>query len=427
MQTRNKLDRNELVLNKLARFATTALLSAVILTPQAAEAGPKKAKALAVATVFDAEKRKKTKRTVGQRLSYSASTSIRFQGERNQRRDDATDDRAEEYALYFGLVGRVDLGRRMIAFGHGELDVRSKTTHAKSYDMATHWTTKEAFLSFEASNDARITVGRMRFSDLNKWVADAAVDGIHYGHKTKDRVTELAAFKGTGDITASYLMAHHGRVNNKIRYGALALIENEGSNNSLHLSGYANAVVSQRFSYELNVGMVAGDAANGKNAGFGFDLRSTHKFGTRKFSPQLMFGFAAGSEGYRQSGLHSNKTYNRGQTQVHRYGYAFQPDLTNLAVGTVAIGIRPSRKLSVDLGLHVYGQMNPSITGPSARLSGATTGASAFLGTEVSLAGAWRPSKKSKVEFGIGHFNPGPAYVDQTPATRVYMRMSVTF
>lgn len=141
----------------------------------------------------------------------------------------------------------------------------------------------------------------------------------------------------------------------------------------------------------------------------------------------MMFGFAAGTEGYRQSGLHSNKTYNRGQTQVHRYGYAFQPDLTNLVVGSFAVGVRPSRKLSVDLGVHAYAQFSKSTTGPSARFHGATTGNSAFLDTEISLAGAWRPSRKTKVEFGVEHFNPGPAYIDQTPATRVYLRMTATF
>jgi hypothetical protein len=413
--------------NTVTSCVAAALLSAAMLSPHAAQAGAKKAKPLSPATVFNAEKRKRTKHKVGQRLAYSIYSSIRYQSERNQRRDDGIDDRSEEYALYLGFAGRVDLGRGMLVFGHGELDIRSKSTQDHTYDLATRWTTKEAFVSFETGDQARVTVGRMRFSDLNKWVADMAVDGVHYGHKTKEHTTELAAFTGTGDVTASYLMAHHGRVNNKIRYGALALLENDGSDTRFHLTGYANAVVSQRFSYELNVGAVAGDAANGKSAGFGFDFRSTHKFGNRKLNPQLMFGFAAGSEGYRQSGLHSNKTYNRGQTQVHRYGYAFQPGLTNLVVGSVAVGIRPSRKLSVDLGLHVYGQFSKSTTGPSARISGATTGTSALLGTEVSLAGAWRPSKKSKVEFGIGHFNPSPAYIDQTPATRVYMRMSVTF
>ncbi|AXI48652.1 hypothetical protein C1J03_23210 [Sulfitobacter sp. SK012] len=413
--------------NKVVRFATAALISAVFLTPQASEAGTKKAKVLTAASVFNAEKRKRTKHEVGQRLSYSLYSNVRFQSERNRRRDDDVDDRTESYALHVGFVGRVDLGHGIIAFGHGELDYRSKTTRDGTSSLATRWRTKEALVSFEVNDQARLTVGRMRFSDLNKWVADAAVDGVHFGHRTDKRVTELAAVTGVKDPGASYLFAHHGRVKNNLRYGALALIENDGDENRVHLAGYANAAVSQRFSFELNVGAVAGDAANDKSAGIGFDLRTIHKLGSSKLNPQLMAGFAIGSDGYRQSGLHQNKTYNSGQTQVHRYGYVFRPDLTNLAVGSVAVGIRPSRMLSVDLGFHVYGQPTKSTTGPSARLSGATTGSSSFLGTEVSLAGAWRPNKKSKIEFGAGRFTPGPAYVDQSSATRIYMRVSVYF
>lgn len=411
---------------RMLQFAAIAVVGAAIIAPQMSEAGQKKARPFMASMVFDAEKRKKTKQSIGQRVSYSLYTSLRFQGERNKRRDDNVNDRNEESALYLGFVGRTDLGQGVIAFGHGVLDARFKATQIRSYEMTSRWTTKEAFVSLEVSPNARVTLGRLRFSDLNKWSADAAVDGIHYGHKTADRVTEFAAIKAIDDDPSHYLMAHHGRVNDKISYGALALIENRDEGTLFHLTGYASSVAPQRFSNELNVGVVAGDAANGKSIGFGADLRTLYKFRTSQLNPQIMFGFAAATEGYRQSGLQSNKTYNKGQTQVHRYGYVFQPDLTNLAVGSVAIGLRPSRKFSVDLGLHVYGQLKKSIVGPKARLQGATKGKSAFLGTELSLVGAWRHHKKSKVEFGVGYFNPGPAFVDQSFATRVYMRMTVS-
>ena len=110
-----------------------------------------------------------------------------------------------------------------------------------------------------------------------------------------------------------------------------------------------------------------------------------------------------------------------------RYGYAFQSDLTNLAIGSVAIGIRPSHKFSLGLGLHVYRQFKKSTVGPNARFLGVTTGNSAFLGTEINLVGAWRPNQKNKTEFSVRHFTPGTAFVDQTSATRAYMRMTVSF
>ncbi|MEP1521486.1 hypothetical protein [Ascidiaceihabitans sp.] len=275
------------------------LASVMMLTPDLGRAGTKTAKPMQPSTVFNAEKRKKTKHDIGQHLSYSMYSSFRYQSENNRRRDDGIDDHTEEYALYLGFVGRADLGRGVIAFGHAELDTRSKSTQDRRYDLATQWKTKEAFVSFKVAAQAHVIVGRMRFSDPHKWVADLAVDGVHYGHKGKQQVTEFAVFRGTGDVTASYLMAHHGRVMDQNRYGILALLENDSPDTRAHLAGYANVFVSKKVSYELNLGAVIGDAANGKNAGFGIDVRSIRKFGTSDLNPQMMFGFAAGTEGYR--------------------------------------------------------------------------------------------------------------------------------
>ncbi|MEP3052800.1 hypothetical protein [Ascidiaceihabitans sp.] len=79
----------------------------------------------------------------------------------------------------------------------------------------------------------------------------------------------------------------------------MALLENDSPDTRAHLAGYANVFVSKKVSYELNLGAVIGDAANGKNEGFGIDVRSIRKFGTSDLNPQMMFGFAAGTEGYR--------------------------------------------------------------------------------------------------------------------------------
>lgn len=414
-----------MVKSKSKTLALVSIVAAAIAwAPFAAEAGYKKAKPLSVPSVFNAEHRKSTRNTWGKRLSYSGYAQFMAQGETNLRRDDAVQDRREEMALYLGVVGRVDLGRGAIGFAHGQLKWARKQSHSTRYDPTLQWTTKEAFVSFQLSAEQRVTVGRMRFSDLNRWVVDASVDGIHFAHQTPDKITELAAFAATGEDEGRYLMAHHGRVQGKLRYGAMALLEDVDQDRRLRVSGYAVGQMSKRFSYELNVAGMLSDRTGGALA---MDLRTIQTFGNSHLNPQLMLGLAAGTADFRQSGVHSNKTYNGGQTQVHRYGYVFQPDLSNLAVGSVAVGLRPSKKFSLDFGVHVYGQLRKSRTAPIARVSGAMTGDSRFVGTEVSLVGAWRPSKRSKVEFGVGRFKPGRAFVDCSYVTRISIRLTTTF
>ena len=98
-----------------------------------------------------------------------------------------------------------------------------------------------------------------------------------------------------------------------------------------------------------------------------------------------------------------------------------------MMVATLSYGVRPSRNFSMDLTLHAYAQPSASTIAPSARLRGATTGLSNYLGSEVSITGAWRPTRKTKVEFGLAKFTPGSAYVDRSNASRIYGRVSYYF
>ena len=376
--------------------------------------------------VFDASKRKKTKTRVSDRLTYFAYTSLRFQGERNINLDDGITDVSDEYAAYLGAAAKFQISESVLAFAHAELDLRTKNTHVKQYGLIKKLKVKEALVSFKLNDANTLTLGRMRFSDAHKWIADASVDGVHFAHKSNGRAYEAAIFRDVFNDAGDYALFHTTRFSKKARAGVYVLAENAKTERRVHVIGYLKSSPSARFSYTLHGAGVLGDASNGKSSGFGFDARATYKFDLPN-KPQVTFGLAAGSDGFRQTGLHSNKSYDGGQTQFNRYGYVFQPELTNLAAATVSLGMRPSRNFSVDLAAHFYTQLSPSTTAPIARVRGTTNGTSAYLGSELSLVGAWRPSKKTKFEFGIGSFKPGSAYSNHTSSKRVYARLSMYF
>lgn len=377
--------------------------------------------------VFDAAKRKKTKTKLTDHISYSAYASLRFQGERNIDLDDDTRDKTNEPAAYLGLAARAKLGPHATAFVHAELDFRRKTTHDTTYPMRRRLNIKEALVAFNLSETSTLTVGRMRFSDAHKWIADASVDGVHYTTKQNGTALEFAIAKDVFDEQSSYLLAHATEYTKRKNRGLYVLAEKNQNARRVHFAAYLTDKSYNDFSYTAHLGAVLGDAANGKRAGAGFDVRAIHKIGKHKWNPQITVGVAGGTEGFQQSGLHSNKTYDGGQTQFNRYGYVYKPELTNIIVGTAALGIRPSRKVSVDLGAHVYAQPFPSSIAPDARVDGTTTGQSAYLGSELYLAGAWRPNRKTKVEFGTGIFKPGAAYLNRNTSKRVYARVSMYF
>ena len=267
----------------------------------------------------------------------------------------------------------------------------------------------------------------MRFSDSDKWVADSFVDGLHFGFKSQTRLLEFAALRGVSEPNASYGFLHVANYDRASQTGGYLIGEKKGSDRRLHPTAYTKRKVNKSFRYSAQFGVVGGDLANAKQVGFGFDTRATFAFSNSDLKPQLMVGLAMGSEGFVQTGLHSNKTYDGGQTQFNRYGFAYQPQLANMTVLSVGAGIRPSRKLSVDLIAHLYAQTSLSNTSPTARVSGSVNGSSSYLGSEISLVGGWRPNKKTKIEFGAGLFKPGPAYNTRSPVKRIYFGISTYF
>ncbi len=406
----------------LALLAVSALC---VVCSAPAEAAKKKPKYFG-APIFDIDKRKKTKTELNDWAAYSAYASVRYSGERNLRLDDSAADRSDKYSAYLGLAARIEPFDGWIGFTHLEAEATQRETH-KSGTTTKKIHVKEAVVSHKLDERSTFSVGRMRFSDARKWKTDASVDGVHYGFKGKDLTLDLAAFAGTRKNNGRYALAHVSKFNETRMLGGFAIFETREGEERAHISGYWSDKQSETLSCTLNAGVVVGDAANGRKFGFAADARVIKKLSDQEWNPQLTLGLAAGSEGFQQTELHSNKTYDYGQTQFNRYGYVYQPQLTNMAVATVGVGIRPSRMFSLDLTVHAYAQVEKMAGMPAARVSGETNGEHAFVGTELSLVGAWRPTKKSKLEIGLSAFLPGPAYKNRGAAKQAYGRFSIYF
>lgn len=405
--------------------ATTAINAAFVVF--GAQAHANGTKPVVRESLFDIETRKKAKSVLTDGFTYGAYANVRFIGERNRRLDDGIKDGTDEVAAYAGLALRADLTNTLTAFGHGEALIKRTTSRTKATAQIAEIDIKEVHVSYEISETVAVSAGRMRFSDSDKWVIDASIDGLHFSYINEGDVVELAASTDALEGGSNLLIAHIGQIEDDQALHGYAIAEASKTEQRLHLATTWSHETSDRLSYTVNAGAVFGDAANNEVAGFGFDVRSHQKIGAHEWNPQITLGFAAGTPGFAQSQFHTNKTYDGGQMQFHRYGYVYQPELTNMAVGTASIGIRPSRHFSLDLGLHVYAQIDQRTETPDARVRGTTTGGSRLLGAEASVVGAWRPTRKTKLEFGAGIFQAGPAYADRSSSKRVFTRFSVYF
>ena len=137
------------------------------------------------------------------------------------------------------------------------------------------------------------------------------------------------------------------------------------------------------------------------------------------FSPSFSLGYARGSGGersdrldanFRQTGLQENKARLGGVKRWRSYGELLRPELSNLAVSTLGLGLRFLDNSSVELVAHGYRQPVPQTSLPGARLSTAPLGLNGDIGHEVDLLLALREWQHWEFTVALARFRPGAAF-----------------
>lgn len=143
--------------------------------------------------------------------------------------------------------------------------------------------------------------------------------------------------------------------------------------------------------------------------------------------PSLTVGWARGSGGgdevanpaderrvagtFRQSGLERNRGSFNGVVSFSYYGELLDPELANLRVSTLGVGIRPQRSFSVDLIRHDYAQDVLSRRRLHASpIDAKPSGLSRDIGKEWDLIVGFEPSRLIELRFTAGRFQPGAAF-----------------
>jgi alginate production protein len=126
--------------------------------------------------------------------------------------------------------------------------------------------------------------------------------------------------------------------------------------------------------YWFELGYVGGRDGSKRIRGWAVDLGATYELQVAP-KPSLTLGVAVGSgdrspddardKSFRQTGLQANEGDFGGATEFTYYGEAADPELSNLAIFTVGIGVRPSEKLSLDLVYHYDLQHRAAAAAPT--------------------------------------------------------------
>jgi alginate production protein len=182
---------------------------------------------------------------------------------------------------------------------------------------------------------------------------------------------------------------------------------------------------------------VGGRDGSKRIRGWAVDLGGTYEFQVGP-KPALTLGFAFGSGdrnpddgtdgGFRQTGLQDNESDFGGAADFKYYGEVLDPELSNLAILTAGIGIRPSEKFSMDLVYHYYLQHQAAPALRNAGIDAEPSGRSRRLGSGVDLVvgfqGIW---DHLDARLGVGYFVPGAAFPEAIGGGAWVVRAEVQF
>jgi alginate production protein len=395
--------------------------------------------------VFDPEAPPDTRYRLTPALSFGADIEIDYSFRRNldldPRQRDALELVTPELSLAwsfdpiatFQAFFNVALARTVALADHGR-----RLRHS---DEDVTIEIKEAYVrAGRLAEGPSALIGRQRFDDERKWLYDEDLDAVRLRYVGGPLVVELSASRNGVVRTQWGGPDDREDINNYIAHASYVprpWIELEGyaivregrkaaQGTPVFFGVRSRGEPIQDLDYWLELGYVAGRENRRHVRGWGLDLGVTYEWQIQP-RPSVTLGFALGSgdrnpedstdRSFRQTGLQRNEWDFGGSTEFKYYGEIFDPELSNLAIVTAGVGIRPTEKWSVDLVYHYFEQHQPATTIRNAAIGAEPSGRSKRLGSELDLIiGFVEILDRIEVKAIVGYFFPGAALPERAGA-----------
>ena len=303
-----------------------------------------------------------------------------------------------------------------------------------------------AFGWFALGENLRLQVGRHDFDEEREWLYDEILDGARVVAKAGALEFEAAAALGLEfaasdgnptEDTRTYVALARWFVDDDWWLSAYALAREDTAARDFEPSLFGLRSFARPYrglGHWVELAMAQGHAAGRDIDGNAFDVGVLYRF-DGPLRPTIALGYAYGegrdpggaSDGFRQSGLQDNNAKFGGVTSLKYYGEVFEPELANLGITTLAVGIRPAPSFSADLVLHTYRQDYLSTSLFANDLRARPNGTHADLGWEADLVLGWRRERTMSAELMLGRFDPGAAFDQDDPAWQAEFTVRVKF
>ncbi len=301
-----------------------------------------------------------------------------------------------------------------------------------------------AYAYWNPSDALRLQVGRQDFDGDREWLYDEILDGARVRWLVDGFDVEAFAAAGreflTGDngLEDNYFLGalarYHLDDDHRVTAYVLQRIDSNPRNFEPFLVGLRSFAKPWRgLGHWLELAHSSGYAGSTKIDGYGVDVGLMYRFDL-SWRPTVAAGYALGTGeddpgrmGFRQSGIQDNNGKFGGVTSFRYYGEVLEPELANLEVWTMAVGVRPHRRFSADVIAHVYRQDRAVDRLIDTKLRTRPNGTSTDLGVGVDLVLGYRPSQWARMELIAGRFDPGAAFDNNDAAHKLELSARFKF
>ena len=318
-------------------------------------------------------------------LTLGAQLEVEYIFARNL---DLTDAAGDDFSLLtpeLQLALSFDPGPRVQIFVNLELSQEFALAAPQPEERRLSVGLKEAFLLVKdlAPGGLALQVGRQPFKDDREWLYDEDLDAVRAfwhpaGLELQLSVSRLGLFRtelldhdSTGQ-TNNYLVYGRYRLGTAVAPAAYVFVRDDRSpprERPVFAGLQASGALGEALTYWLELAHVRGRDGSRSIRGWGVDAGVTYMVDF-PLRPSMTAAYAVGSGesnpdgridgAFRQTGLQENEARWAGVTRFKYYGELLDPELSNLAIATLGLGLRPTRQSSVDLVYHEYRQQTAS-------------------------------------------------------------------
>jgi hypothetical protein len=181
------------------------------------------------------------------------------------------------------------------------------------------------------------------------------------------------------------------------------------------------------------------DASEGNEQqvrGWALDLGASWKI-PLPLRPAFTIGFAVGSgdrtpnqgrdHAFRQTGLQENDSRFHGVNSFNYYGELLQPELSNLQIWTLALGLPMWRNSSIEVVYHHYRQIEPNDFLRDAKIDADPEGNRRHIGQEWNLIVGVEEWKHWEIEWIGALFRAGSAYGNLSGALAYQLTLQIDY